>query len=73
MIEITGGQLFVIVSFFAGTCISLIVYIYRMQTKRISAVEKAQNDCPGQISKIYAILRETQTDISWIKKAIIKK
>jgi len=46
MIEITFTQILIVVGFFAGSSLSLVVYIYKCQAKRICKIEKAQLACP---------------------------
>lgn len=71
MVEITLAQLLIIVGFLIASCISLVVYIYKCQTKRIAAIEKEQKICP--INKLYTLLEKLKTDICWIKEEIQKK
>lgn len=64
MIEIFSG---ILIFLFTG-CVSLIVYIFSNQTRRINKLENVQQECP--VSRIYTILGTVQTDISWIKKSL---
>jgi len=71
MISISISQFICIVGFFAGSCISLIIYIYNNLIKRINKIENTQTVCP--VNKIYTILEILKTDITWIKKTINNK
>lgn len=71
MIEITFKQIFLVIGFLGGSYISLLIHIYKSQTKKIAAIEKEQKNCP--INKLYTLLEKLKTDICWIKKEIQKK
>jgi len=71
MIEITAAQILAITFFFAGSCISLVIYIYNGQNRKITKVQGVQEKCP--INKIYTVLETLKTDITWIKKTIEKQ
>jgi hypothetical protein len=71
MIQISITQILAVTCFFAGSCISLIIYIYSNQTKRINKLESIQAECP--INKIYTVIETVKTDVTWIKESIKKK
>jgi len=71
MIQISTLQVLTITGFFAGACLSLIIFIYNNQSKRIDKIETIQTDCP--VNKIYSIIEVVKTDVSWIKKTLEKK
>lgn len=68
MIEITINHVLTITGLLAGSTVSLVIYIYKIQSKRITKVETVQEECP--INRVYTMLEMLKTDITWIKKAI---
>lgn len=70
MITLNVTHLIMIIAFFAGCSMSLVVYIYNAQLgtqrTRIDKIEKTQKECP--ISKVYTILEVLKNDVAWIKK-----
>lgn len=71
MIEVSITQMLIIVGFLGGSCLSLIVFIYNNQARRIDKLEKVQVECP--ISKTYTIIELVRRDVDWIKRALGKK
>ena len=70
MIQISFSQILIITGFFAGTCISLVVFIFKLQTARIEKREEVQEDCP--VNKMYTIIETVKNDVAWIKKTLKK-
>lgn len=70
MFEVSLTHFLGITCFFAGSSLSLIIYIYKIQICRIRKIERLQKECP--VNKIYTILEIVRTDTSWIKKKLDK-
>ena len=73
MISISITHILGLFGFFLGSYITLLIYIYKNQIKRITKIEKAQNSYPLSINKLYIILETVKNDIEWIKGSIKKK
>ena len=71
MITLSYSQLFIVTGFFASACLSLIIYIYKNQTKRIDEIQKNQDELP--INKMFTSIEKLKTDVAWIKEAFQKK